>query len=778
MTVAHWGSYCLIDEGRGVRLEPDVTDEDPSRIGAGWVSAARDKKARVLRPAIRKGWLAGDGGRGRNEDAFVELPWDEALDIAAKEITQVSQRHGNNAIFGGSYGWASAGRFHHAQSQLRRFLNLVGGYVGAKNTYSHASAEVLFPHIVGLTNKQIEEGLTSWPLIADHCGLFLSFGGVSGRTAQIASGGTARHEVDSWLRKAGANGMQAICISPLQSDLKALPAADWLAIRPGTDVALMLALSCEILKAGQQDQEFLDRYTSGFGSLRDYLLGASDGVVKSAEWAAPICDIPAEVIASLARRLPKEKVMVSVAWGLQRSDHGEQAVWAGLALACVLGQIGQLGTGFGFGYGSTTPLGRPKRFVSWPTVPQGSNPIRDYIPVARLADMLLHPGESYTYDGDTRQYPDIRLVYWCGGNPFHHHQDLGRLERAWQRPETVIVQDHSWTATAKRADIVLSATTPLEREDLFINRRDPDLIYMHQAFAPMGEARNDHQIFKDLAQRLGVEEDFAQGRDEEEWLNWLWQRCQITAQAEGFALPGFEDFRELGHFTIPEPDQTRVLFDKFIADPQNDPLNTESGKITLTNQFIEGQGLGDCPGHPTWLEPAEWLGRADPDEVHLLSNQPVTRLHSQLDNGSESKSGKVKGREVCTLHSDLAARLGVVADDVVRLFNDRGSCLAAVALSDGQRADCVVLPTGAWLDLQTTQHGRICVHGNPNMLTIDRGASGFTQGNIAYTTLVRIEKWTGTLPEISAFSPPDFVSRGEEGTEVQRWQKNAGSELT
>ena len=64
-----------------------------------------------------------------------------------------------------------------------------------------------------------------------------------------------------------------------------------------------------------------------------------------------------------------------------------------------------------------------------PTFLQGRNGVRDFIPVARIADMLLHPGESYRYNGETRTYPEIKLVYWAGGNPFHHHQDLNRLRK-------------------------------------------------------------------------------------------------------------------------------------------------------------------------------------------------------------------------------------------------------------------------------------------------------------------------------------------------------------
>lgn len=80
--------------------------------------------------------------------------------------------------------------------------------------------------------------------------------------------------------------------------------------------------------------------------------------------------------------------------------------------------------------------------------------------------MLLNPGAPFTYEGKSYTFPDPPSCHWAGGNPFHHHQDLGRLTSAWARPETAIVQELNWTATAERADIVLPATSTLERNDV------------------------------------------------------------------------------------------------------------------------------------------------------------------------------------------------------------------------------------------------------------------------------------------------------------------------
>ena len=142
----------------------------------------------------------------------------------------------------------------------------------------------------------------------------------------------------------------------------------------------------------------------------------------------------------------------------------------------------------------------------------------DFIPVARIADMLLNPGSAFNYNGQAMRYPDIRLVYWAGGNPFHHHQDLNRLRAAFRRPETIIVHETAWTSSARHADIVLPATTTLERDDIGAADRDPLMIAMKKLIEPVGEARDDYDIFSEIARRLGRAEEFTENRTSKEWL--------------------------------------------------------------------------------------------------------------------------------------------------------------------------------------------------------------------------------------------------------------------
>ncbi len=207
---------------------------------------------------------------------------------------------------------------------------------------------------------------------------------------------------------------------------------------------------------------------------------------------------------------------------------------------------------------------------------------------------------------------------------------------------------------------------------------------------------------------------------------------------------------------LPVEDDERVIYAEFRRDPAAHPLATPSGRIEIFSETIDGFGYDDCPGHPTWMAPAEWLGNARAYPIHLVSNQPTTRLHSQLDCGETSVAGKVAGREPVMIHPDDAGLRGIADGDVVRLFNDRGACLAGARVSAAVRPGVVVLPTGAWYDPEAP--GGLDRHGNPNVLTLDKGTSRLAQGSSAHTTLIEIEKATEGAPEVRAFEPPEVIA--------------------
>ena len=769
LTSSHWGAYEVVREaGRAFGLRAHADDPDPSPIGpAMW--AAYQAPNRVQRPAVRAGWLeahaAGrvDSGAGRGREPFVEVEWDQAVDLVASELRRVISAHGNASIFGGSYGWSSAGRFHHAQSQVHRFLNALGGYVRHTDSYSLGAGRVLMPHVAVSMDYLLGQH-HSWDVLVDHTRLMVSFGGVPAKNSQIGQGGASRHLTRDGLARLAAAGCRMVNFSPVRSNFDAPEGTvEWIPIRPNTDTAVMLALACEVIRADRLARDFLASHCVGFERWQDYLLGRTDGVVKDAAWAAAIADVPAQRLRTLALEMADTRSLVNVAWSLQRADHGEQAFWSAVGLASVLGQVGLPGGGFAMAYGPTNGVGVGGRLLSGPTLPQGRNGVDAFIPVARISDMLLSPGTPFDYNGTRQNYPDIRLVYWAGGNPFHHHQDLNRLARAWRKPETVVVHEQFWNAHSKMADIVLPATSTLEREDLGHTTRDPLLIAMKPVLLPPGQARDDYQIFSDIAAAFGRGQEFTEGRTVGQWLRWMYEQAASGMAESGVQMPGFGEFWAAGGVQYPANDKPVVLLEDFRRDPAAHPLKTPSGRIELFSERIAGFGYADCPGHPVWFEPAEWLGSplAERHPLHMISDQPFTKLHSQLDHSSYSLANKVAGREPVELHPEDARTRGIADGDLVRVFNDRGACLAGARLNADLRPGVVKLSTGAWWDPDRPgEPDALDRHGNPNVLTRDVGASSLSQGCSAQTCLVQIERFIGEVPPMRAFEPPAFVGAG------------------
>jgi biotin/methionine sulfoxide reductase len=755
---SHWGSYSVeVVDGQVTAVTPHPEDTDPSPLLANVAGTVRSP-ARVLHPTVRRGWW--DDGAGpdhrRGADEWLEVSWEVVSDRLAAELRRVIDHHGHQAIYAGSYGWASAGRFHHAQSQLRRFTGLLGGATVSIGSYSTGAAERILPHVLG-SAEELWQGATAWPVIAEHTEMMVAFGGLPAKNSFVSPGGLTRHTVSSYLRQAVGRGMRIVVFSPLRDDVAAELGARWHALRPGTDVAVMLALAHVLVRDGLADLEFCDRYCVGTDRLISYILGEDDGVAKTPRWAAALSEVPADSIETLAREMAARRTMLTSSWSLQRTRHGEQPVWMSIALAALLGQIGRAGGGFGHGYGSLADIGGGRDQVPFPALPGAVRSLQSWIPVARVADMLLDPGSRYEVDGQRRIYPDIRLVYWSGGNPFHHHQDINRLRRALRRPDTVVVNEPYWTPMARHADVVLPATITLERNDVATGRGDGRVVAMQQAVEPAGEARNDHDIFAGLADRLGFGPAFREGRDERAWLEWLWNRFRGRLAAAGLDSPDFERFWADGEMVVPGADDDRVLFSDFRRDPVAHPLRTPSGRIELHSEVIAGYGYDDCPPHPAWLAPDEWLGApmAARWPLHLIANNPATRLHSQLDPGSLSRGSKVAGREPIRMHPDDAAARGLVDGDVVKVHNDRGACLAGLVTTDAVRPGVVQLSTGAWYDPDDpTAAEPTCRHGNPNVLTADVGSSRLAQGCTGQHCLVEVSAIEGVAPRVQAWDPP------------------------
>ena len=756
----HWGTYETSKNNKqNLKLKKWSKDPNPSKFGYGLIDAATSD-LRINQPFIRKQWLQdrNNNKKLRGLDEFVPVSWEKAIDLTASELRNIKKEFGNKAIYAGSYGWASAGRFHHAKSQLNRFFNLFGGFSSSFQSYSYAAAQTLLPHVVGHDLYSFLDEHNTWNTLEKDCDLIVMFGGMPLKNSQVSAGGVGKHTTELGLKKCVESGTKFINISPNANDSAKFLKAKQISIIPNTDTALMLSLAYLLIITKNYDEAFIEKYTTGFNELKSYVLGEKNNQPCTPEWASNITSIPIKTIKWLAEEISKNKTMISISWSLQRASAGEQPLWMGISLASMLGHIGTEGGGIGFGYASVNSTGDVFKKIPWKSLPQGTNPIKDFIPVARVTDMLEKPNQVFKYDGRILKYPDIKLIYWAGGNPFHHHQDLNRLVKAWQLPKTIIVNEIWWNAQARHADIILPANTALERNDIMLNPRDPTIIANKKTIPNIGQSKSDFEIFTNLAKQLGFKNSFTENKTEREWLKYIWNESKRISKKVNLDLPDFEKFWEDGFFEVPIEKTKKIMFENFRKNPNENPLNTPSGKIEITSNTIKNFNLDKCKGHPTWIEPYEWLGKIDNYPMHLISNQPKYRLHSQLDNAEYSIKNKIKNREPVLINIEDAKEKKIKNNDIVLIFNERGKVLAGARLTDKIMKGVLVLSTGAWFDPDYEINADL--HGNPNVLTKDIGTSELSQGPTSHTCLVDIRKAKQTeIKTIKIFSKPNFKKK-------------------
>ena len=429
---------------------------------------------------------------------------------------------------------------------------------------------------------------------------------------------TTLHNGAGYFRALKAKGTKTISINPIATDTAEYLGSEWIAPRPGTDCAMMLGMIHELVRTKKTDEAFLAKCTYGWPELRDYVMGKTDGIEKTPAWAAQECGVPAEKIVELVHDMQSHRTMIMMGWGIQRIQYGEQSHWMGFALAAALGQIGGIaysngGTPMAYGpfLGGISSSVKP---VKASTLPWKGSKV---IPVARFADCFVNPGKVIDFNGTKVTYPEVRLVMWAGGNPFAHQPDTMNPERAWKKPETVIVTATVWTATARHADIVLPAATAFEHADITnIGTYSNDgIVAMQQAIEPQWESKSDYWIFSQLAERLGCQEAFTEGLDEMGWIRRLYGDAQKMGERIGVKLPNFEDFWKTGYvlFDVREKDRKFVAFEDFRKDPKTHSLDTESGLIQLYSPKIAGYKYADCLGHQSYFVPSEGVNTKTQD---------------------------------------------------------------------------------------------------------------------------------------------------------------------
>lgn len=786
ISASHWGVFRgEIENGRLIKVTPWEGDPHPTPMLQGVMDTIYSP-SRIKYPMVRRAWLEQGPGAdpdGRGTGDFVRVSWDKALDLVVNELKRVRENYGSTGIYGGPQGWQSAGKLHNCRALLRRMLKCTGGFVNGIGDYSTGASQVVLPHVIG--SLEVYEQCTTWELIKENTKTMVFWGCNPINDLQVGWLPPSHSAYGSFeeIKKAG---IRVINIDPIKTETCQQLDGEWFPIRPQTDVAMMLGIAHTLYSEELHDKEFLKKYTVGFDKFLEYLIGKSDNTPKTAEWASEICGIDAEAIKQLARDFAKGRTMIASGWIIQRQHHGEQAHWMLVTLCSMLGQIGLPGGGFGLSYHynsggmptANSPIlsgiteGPDAEFIEFPEkCKSGSSdfacqPKSKAIPVSRVVDCLLNPGKTIQYNGTDITYPEIKLIYWAGGNPFSHHQNRNEMVEAWKKVETFIVQDFQWNASARHADIVLPATTTYERNDLeqLGDYELSHIIPMKKLVDPMYEARSDFDIFADICARMGKEREFTEGYSEMEWLRNFYEAARVESRAKGMEMPVFDTFWESEKpiaFPVKEEEKQFVRYGAYREDPILNALGTPSGKIEIYSNNIAKMNYDDCPAHPTWMEPIERLdGPTTKYPLHVVSNHPIFRLHSQLCGTKLREEYTISGREPCWINPKDAKARGLKDGDVARAFNDRGQILVGIKITDEIRPGVIRINEGGWYDpVNPREPKTLCRYGDVNNLTTSVSTSKLSQANCAGTAVVDIEKFTGKVPPVEVFSEPHYADK-------------------
>ncbi|MUU18929.1 molybdopterin guanine dinucleotide-containing S/N-oxide reductase [Helicobacter pylori] len=737
----HFGPFIAkVQNGVIKDIVPQKSDYNPTMM----LKAMADRvysDSRVKYPCVRKSFLENKKNhkelRGREE--FVRVSWDVALDLAAKKLKEIPKENIYNASYGG---WGHAGSLHRCNNLAWRFFNTtLGGAIGTDGEYNNGAAARINPMIVG--DMEVYSQQTTHEEMIKNCKVYVMWGADLFKCNRIDYF-VPNHVNDSYYPKYKRAGIKFISIDPIYTETAQAFGAEWIPIRPNTDVALMLGMMHHLYTSDQYDKAFIAKYTDGFDKFLPYLLGESDSVPKTLEWASQITGVSAEKIKELADLFVSKRTFLAGNWAMQRAQHGEQPDWALIVLASMIGQVGLSGGGFGFSmhYGGNAQASSGARIV--PMISQGNNSVKSAIPASRISEAILNPDKEIDFMGKKLKLPKIKMIYNCGANLLGHEADTNELIRALRTLDCVIVHEPWWTPTAKFADIVFASTSTMERDDItFGGSYSKNVVYaMRKVVEPVYESKDDYEIFRQLALRVGgneTEQRFTESKSYMEWIKGLY------GKSDGPTLKSFDQFWRDGfvEFEIPENARKFVRHAKFRQDPINNKLDTESGKIQIFSQKCADFKLADFKGHPTWFEPAEWLGSkmAETYPFHLISPHPKYRVNSQLDNTWVRNAYKIQGREPVMINELDANKLGIRHGEIVEVFNARGRLLAGAFVTKNIRQGVLSIQEGAWYDPEdvNTRNPR-CNAGSVNTLTSSRPTSSMTQAISVNTALVNIRR--------------------------------------
>ncbi len=749
------GSSCILKcytkDGEVIRIETDNTIKDEWDKGLMQVRACprgrslrryNDDSARLKYPMKRVG--------KRGEGKFERITWEEAYDTIADKLKYCKENFGNESILrqyatGASYS-ALAGN-----AILLRMMNFYGGIAIGYNSYSTAQINTGMTYIYGSSARWSNP-------ISDiqYSKLVVFFG--DNPTETRMSGGGIQYELLEAKKKSGA---KIIVIDPRYSETCVTVADEWIPIRPGTDAALVAALSYTLIKEDMIDKQFVARCVQGFdnsqmpknapanSSYSDYILGTGyDMVAKTPAWASAITGIPEERIIQLAREIGQAKpCYIAQGWGPQRHASGELVAISIATLAAITGNIGMRG-------GNTGE--RDKNFpIGYPTIPSPPNPVKAKFPVFMWPE-AIERGHTLTAEKDgvtgADVYPsDIKFIWNFAGNcMINQHSDVNLTRKMLEddtKCEMIVVLDTHHTASVDVADIVLPCPTYYEVNDIYgpSYGQNADYLVFSRAIKPKYEECKDmYEICTEISRRLGIEEQFTEGKTREEWIEELFQGA---SKKKIPSLPAtLEEARKQGvwHQEKPRADLP-CLTEAFAKDPIKNPIPTPSGKIevysTKLAELAKTRANGDALGeeiHPIGLHLATWDSYEDYETkkkypLQMIGHHYKGRTHSMYANCDWLLEIMP---QMLWMHPIDAAARGIKHEDKAIVTNDRGEVEISVKVTDRIMPGVISMPQGAWY---RANNKGTDVGGCVNTLTWYRPTI-IGKANPQHTNLVEVRK--------------------------------------
>ena len=681
----------------------------------------------------------------RGEGKFEEISWDEAIDTIAEKLKGVIEKYGNEAVY---INYAT-GMYSATGKTTARLMNVLGGYLGSYADYSTNMMSVAMPYMYGEECTPYDSVYASSASEAEKSDLVLMFGN---SPADTRMGGANAVWDFTKVREAGA---KIYHIDYRLNETASGHPEEWIPIRTGTDAALVAALAHELIANDQVDLDFLHTYCVGFDeetmpesakgqnkSYKDYVMGTGyDMVEKTPEWAAPITQIPAERIRSLAAELAAAKAPYIVqGWGPQRHTNGENTARAICLLPCLLGKIGLPGTNTGM------REAEPSALVGG--IPNGKNPVTASINVYQWLNAVDH-GEQMTaknagVHGVDQLTTGIKFLWNYAGNCItNQHADINKVHEILQdetKCEFIVVTDTVMTDSAKYADILLPDAMRAEQLNMSTNGYSEFYLGVcvgGPAQEAPGECRPSYDVNAAIADKFGKKDDYTEGRTQEEWVQYLYEE---GAKADG-DMPSWDDIQKQGLYKRElEP---VVGMKDFRDDPAKNPLKTPSGKIEIYSEELDKLAAeweledGDAiTPIPSFLPGYEGYGSVTEEfPLYCSGFHYKSRTHSSF--GFIEELNQACRQQLWINPLDAESR-GIAHGDMCAVTSPVGEIRIEAKVTPRIVPGTIGIPQGAWH--QAAMDGdRVDTGGCVNTLTTYR-PSPLAKGNGVHSIIAQVAK--------------------------------------